>query len=108
MSADSLSRWFAGSCAGVQPMSKVVKIGTSRAPPNDHRILTMTTTRLAALVLIVVGGGLLYFGFSASGSAFESITETVTGRYSDRTTMYLVGGAVCAVVGASLLLFGKK
>jgi hypothetical protein len=68
----------------------------------------MSTTKLVALVLIVVGGALLYFGYTASGSALESVTETVTGRYSDRTTMYLIGGAACAVVGVSLLLFGKK
>ena len=68
----------------------------------------MSTTKLAALVLIVVGGILLYFGFNASGSPLESVTETLTGRYSDQTTLYLMGGAVCAVVGAGLLLFGKK
>ncbi len=68
----------------------------------------MSTTKLAALVLIVVGGGLLYFGYSASESALESVTETMTGRFSDGTTMYLIGGAACAVVGAGLLLFGKK
>ena len=68
----------------------------------------MSTTKLVALVLIVVGGALLYFGYSASGSALESLTETVTGRYSDQTTLYLIGGAVCAVVGVGLLLFGKK
>jgi len=68
----------------------------------------MSTTTLAALVLIVVGGGLLYFGYSASGSALESVTESMTGRYSDGTMMYLIGGAVCAVIGAGLLLFGKK
>jgi type IV secretory pathway VirB2 component (pilin) len=74
----------------------------------DNRILVMSTTKLAALVLIVVGGVLLYFGYSASQSALESITETVTGRFSDQTTMYLVGGAACAVLGVGLLLFGKK
>lgn len=68
----------------------------------------MSTTKLAALVLIVVGGGLLYFGYSASESALESVTESLTGRYSDETTMYLIGGAACAVIGVSLLLFGKK
>ncbi len=69
---------------------------------------TMSTTNLAALVLIVVGGILLYFGYNASGSALESVTETVTGRYSDQTTLYLIGGAACAVLGVGLLLFGKK
>jgi hypothetical protein len=68
----------------------------------------MSTTKLVALVLIVVGGALLYFGYTASGSALESVTETVTGRYSDQTTMYLIGGAACAAVGVGLLLFGKK
>ncbi len=68
----------------------------------------MSTTKLVALVLIVVGGILLYFGYTASQSALESITETVTGRFTDQTTMYLVGGAACAVVGVGLFLFGKK
>lgn len=68
----------------------------------------MSTARLAGLVLIVVGGILLYFGYSASESALESVTETVTGRFSDQTTLYIIGGAACAVVGAGLLLFGKK
>ena len=68
----------------------------------------MSTTKLAALVLIVVGGMLLYFGYSASESVLESVTESVTGRFSDQTTMYLVAGAACAVVGVALLLFGKK
>ncbi len=69
---------------------------------------TMSTTKLAALVLIAVGGVLLYFGYNASGSALESVTEAVTGRYSDQTTLYLIGGAACAVAGVGLLLFGKK
>jgi uncharacterized membrane protein len=68
----------------------------------------MSTTRIVALVLIVVGGILLYFGYNASQSALETVTETVTGRFSDETTMYLVGGAVCAAIGVGLLLFGKK
>jgi len=68
----------------------------------------MSTSKLAGLVLIVVGAVLLYFGYNASGSALESVSETVTGRYTDETTMYLIGGAACAVVGAALLLFGKK
>jgi hypothetical protein len=69
---------------------------------------TMSTARLAGLVLIVVGGILLYFGYNASETAIESVTETVTGRFSDQTTLYIIGGAACAVVGAGLLLFGKK
>lgn len=75
---------------------------------NGEQTLTMSTAKMAGLVLIVVGGILLYFGYSASQSAFETVTETVTGRFSDETTWYLVGGAASAVLGVGLLLFGKK
>lgn len=68
----------------------------------------MSTAKIAGLVLVVVGGILLYFGYTASESALESVSQTVTGRFTDETTMYLVGGAAAAVVGAGLLLFGKK
>jgi len=68
----------------------------------------MVSTKLAGLVLLVVGGILLFFGYNASGTALESVTETVTGRFTDETTMYLIGGAACAVLGAGLLIFGKK
>ena len=68
----------------------------------------MSTAKLVGLVLIVVGSILLYFGYNASETALESVTETVTGRFSDQTTLYLIGGAACAVIGVGLLLFGKK
>lgn len=71
-------------------------------------VSNMSMSRLVGLVLVVVGGILLYFGYNASESALESVTETVTGRYTDETIMYLVGGAASAVVGVGLLLFGKK
>ncbi len=71
-------------------------------------MLDMSTTKLAAILLVVVGGILLYFGYTASQSVVESVTETVTGRFSDQITWYLVGGAACAAVGVLMLLFGRK
>ena len=34
--------------------------------------------------------------------------EGLTGRYSDATMQYLIGGAAAAAVGLMLLLFGKR
>jgi len=92
----------------MQLANKAVRIRSSLLCGICNRIPDMSSTKLAALVLIVVGGILLYFGYSASQSALESVSETVTGRFTDQTTLYLVGGAACAVVGVGLLLFGKR
>ena len=68
----------------------------------------MTTNKMIGVVLIVIGAALLYFGFQATDAPLEQVRETVTGDYSDRTMLYLIGGAVAAVAGALLVLFGKR
>jgi uncharacterized membrane protein len=64
----------------------------------------MPPKRLLGIVLLVVGLFLLYFGLRATDSIGESIQEGLTGKFSDETTWFLVGGAVAIVVGAALAL----
>lgn len=59
----------------------------------------MSNNKIAGLILIVVGAGLLYFGLQASDSLAEEVQETFTGRFSDETMFYLIGGGVSLVVG---------
>lgn len=59
----------------------------------------MSNNKIAGLILIVVGAGLLYFGLQATGSLAEEVHETFTGRFSDETMFYLIGGGVSLVVG---------
>ena len=59
----------------------------------------MNTSKLIGIGLLVLGGILLYFGFNATNSPVEEIGEAFTGKYSDETMMYLVGGGVAAVAG---------
>lgn len=66
------------------------------------------TKKIVAVVLIVVGAVLLYFGLQATDAPLEQARETFTGDYSDRTMLYLIGGAVAAVAGIGLLFFGSK
>jgi uncharacterized membrane protein len=66
----------------------------------------MGPNRILGVILLVVGVILLYFGLRATDTLGESIKEGVTGTYTDRTTWFLVGGAVAAVVGALLTFFG--
>ncbi len=67
----------------------------------------MNAMRLVGVVLLVAGLVLLYFGFSARESLADQVSETLTGRYTDETMWYLIGGAVLSAVGAALALFGK-
>ncbi len=64
----------------------------------------MKTNKIIGLVLLVAGAVLVYFGLNATASPVEEISEAVTGRYSDQTMYYLIGGAVSAVLGLVLLL----
>lgn len=66
----------------------------------------MSTKRIAGIAMLIIGLGLLFFGFQSTGSMGEEMHEAVTGRYSDETTWYLIGGAALAVVGGLLALLG--
>lgn len=68
----------------------------------------MAASKLVGLVLLVLGAILLYFGFTATDSVGEQVVEGVTGRYTDQTMWYLIGGGISAVAGLALLLFGRK
>jgi drug/metabolite transporter (DMT)-like permease len=59
----------------------------------------MTTNQIIGIALLVAGAVLLYFGYQASQSLGGQVHETITGRFTDSTTWYLVLGAVAAVSG---------
>jgi len=64
----------------------------------------MGQKKLLGIALLVIGVALLLFGFNATGSLGEELTESFTGRYTDETMYYLIGGAVAAVIGLVMLL----
>lgn len=65
------------------------------------------SSKLLGIILLVVGVILLIFGWNASQSLGDQVTETLTGRFTDETMWFIIGGAVAVVVGAFLAL-GKK
>ncbi len=64
----------------------------------------MSTNKIIGIVLLVLGAVLVYFGLNATEAPMEEISEAVTGRYSDQTMYYLIGGAISAILGLVLLL----
>lgn len=68
----------------------------------------MHWTRILGIALIVAGAIMLYMGFTATESFTEQASEALTGRFTEDTRLYLIGGAVAAIVGFVLLFFGAK
>ena len=64
----------------------------------------MSTNKILGIVLLVAGGVLVFFGLNATEAPADELTEAFTGRYSDQTMWYLIGGGVAAVLGLVLLL----
>jgi len=59
----------------------------------------MKPMTIIGLALIVLGAIVLYFGYNASQSVTEQLTEGLTGRFSDETMLYVLGGAIAIVTG---------
>ncbi len=63
----------------------------------------MSTTRIVGVVLLVVGIILVIMGVSASSSVADKLSSTFTGRLTDNTLWYIIGGAVSGVLGLLLM-----
>lgn len=68
----------------------------------------MPIQRIIGIILLVAGIILLYFGWQSSESVGEQALETFTGRYSDETMWYLIGGAAAVIGGLLLAVFGRR
>ena len=64
----------------------------------------MTIQRLIGLPLLVGGVIFLLIGVDSTHSAADHLSNTFSGRYTDQTNWYLVGGAVSAIMGMIALL----
>lgn len=62
--------------------------------------------KLISLVLVVVGCGLLYWGYSESQSVTSQVSEVFSGSPLDRVMYKYIGGALALAIG--LYLFFRK
>jgi len=65
----------------------------------------MSPQRIVGFVLVVVGVILLIVGMNASHSMADRVSNTFTGRFTDRTTWYILGGIAVALLGLMMALF---
>lgn len=62
-----------------------------------------TITKIIGIAFLVLGVGLLYWGFQESQSVVSEISESITGSYTDNTMMRFIGGAASLAIGLFLL-----
>ena len=68
----------------------------------------MTPQRIIGVVLLIVGVVLLIIGVNASHSVADRVSDTFTGRFTQGTTWYLIGGGAAALIGLLMILFGVR
>jgi hypothetical protein len=68
----------------------------------------MGPQRIVGIVLLIVGAALLIIGMNASHSAADQVNRTFTGRWTDSTTWYVLGGIAVGLVGLLMTLFGVR
>jgi uncharacterized membrane protein len=66
----------------------------------------MSTQRILGIVLLVVGVAVLIYGVNASHSLADRVSDTFTGRFTEATTWYIIGGAASGLLGLLLVVFG--
>ena len=66
----------------------------------------MTPQRIIGVVLLIVGVAILIIGMNASHSVADQVHNTFTGRFTDATTWYIIGGIGVGILGLLLTLFG--
>ena len=67
----------------------------------------MSGSRIVGVVVAIAGIALLVVGLNSSQAPVDQVAETLTGRFTHSTMVYLIAGIV-AIVGGGLLAFSGR
>ena len=68
----------------------------------------MTPQRIIGILILIGGVVLLVVGMNSSHSMADQLSNTFTGRFTDNTNWYIIGGIVAGIGGLALMLFGPR
>lgn len=63
--------------------------------------------KILGMILVAVGVVVLGFGINSTRSISEKVVETFSGRFTQQTMFYIIGGVALIVAGIALALVGK-
>ena len=66
----------------------------------------MSPPRIVGIVFLILGVILLVIGLNASHSVADQVSNTFTGRFTQSTTWYILGGIALSIFGAILAFRG--
>ncbi|MBX9923826.1 MAG: DUF3185 family protein [Rhabdochlamydiaceae bacterium] len=68
----------------------------------------MNSIRVVGLMMLFAGIILFIFGISASQTVTEKVVESVSGRYTEHTMWYIIGGIVLMIGGSALMYTNRR
>jgi len=68
----------------------------------------MSSQRILGIVLLIVGVGLLVVGMNSSHSFADQVSNTFTGRFTQVTTWYILGGIGVGFLGLFMTIGGAR
>lgn len=67
----------------------------------------MSIARIIGIILLVIGIVCLVFGFNSSRTVVDKLVEATTGRYTQSTMWYIMGGIAMVIGGLALWVGGR-
>ena len=61
-----------------------------------------STLKIISIALMVIGVGLVFWGYQQSGSMGSQLTKAISGSHADKVMILYIGGAVSFFVGLYL------
>lgn len=68
----------------------------------------MKLQRIFGIVFLVVGGVLFAIGMNSSHSVADQVSNNFTGRFTQATAWYMVGGIAAAILGLLMLVMTPR
>ena len=68
----------------------------------------MSSRSIFGIILLVVGILVFAVGLNASNSMTDQVSNALTGRFTENTTWYMIGGIAAALAGLLMLASGFR